>query len=69
MQEGLSPCPFCGGEVFVAEDDSGMSRWVECDSCEANGPPIAYKFKGTKEEARKIVVERWNNRSNHHAMS
>lgn len=56
------PCPFCGGEPEISESDNGEPRWVWCPGCEADGPPIDYRFKGSKEEARRIVVDAWNRR-------
>jgi hypothetical protein len=58
----LLPCPFCGGAPDISESDDGMPRWVWCPGCEADGPPIDYRFKGSKAKARRIVVDAWNRR-------
>ena len=59
----MLPCPFCGGKPCVSESDDGMARWVCCETCECDGPPIDYRFDGTKEAARQIVVNSWNQRA------
>lgn len=60
----LKPCPFCGSEnVEVHEDDKGFASYVWCFECGADGPPIDYKFSGTKEESLKIVTDQWNKRA------
>jgi len=60
----LKPCPFCGNaQPEISEDDNGFARWVFCPECEADGPPIDYRWHGTKDEARNIVVGQWNNRT------
>ena len=59
----MLPCPFCGGKPCVSESDDGMARWVCCETCECDGPPIDYRFDGTNEAARQIVVNAWNQRA------
>jgi Lar family restriction alleviation protein len=62
----LLPCPFCGGvEPYISEADDGLARWVCCPTCDADGPPIEWRFGGTKDEAHKIVVDAWNKRADH----
>jgi hypothetical protein len=63
MNVKLLPCPFCGGDPCISTSDDGMARWVECPSCECDGPPIDYRFTGTHEEALRIVVDSWNRRT------
>ena len=64
MSDELKPCPFCGSDKpYVSESDDGMARWVCCPDCDADGPPIHWKFDGTHDEARRIVVDMWNNRA------
>lgn len=50
----LLPCPFCGGEAFVSEDNSGTARWVSCGDCECDGPVCS----GLQQ-----VVAAWNSRT------
>ena len=59
----MLPCPFCGGKPCLSESDDGMARWVCCETCECDGPPIDYRFDGTNEAARQIVVNAWNQRA------
>lgn len=59
----ILPCPFCGGDPFVSESDDGTPRWISCLRCESDGPTIGYRFDGTADEARQIVVKAWNQRS------
>lgn len=60
----LAPCPFCGGKnLFVNHNqDRDIPRWISCTDCEADGPPIDYRFSGEKLEALKIVADNWNRR-------
>lgn len=63
----LRSCPFCGHtQPRISEDDLGFARWVYCPECEADGPPINYRWHGTKEESRLIVVGQWNGRTKDH---
>jgi Lar family restriction alleviation protein len=64
MSTELLPCPFCGDdEPYISETDDGLARWVCCPTCDTTGPPIEWRFSGTKDEARKIVVDAWNKRA------
>jgi Lar family restriction alleviation protein len=59
-------CPFCGSTaVHISEDDTGHARWVMCEDCECDGPPIQVSFakRCTKEQALEFVVNAWNKRS------
>jgi len=49
----LKPCPFCGSEKVILEDDMQEVYWVLCFECNATGPP-----KNTEAEA----FEAWNKR-------
>jgi len=50
----LKPCPFCGGDAHVFEDDDNVPRWVTCKDCEADGP-----HDGIVND----VVNAWNERT------
>lgn len=51
-KEELKPCPFCGSNVKLTNDDDEYF-WITCNSCE-----ISTKVFMTREE----VVETWNKR-------
>ena len=58
----LLPCPFCGGTAVISESDDGLPRWLFCEVCECDGPPIDHQFKGSRDEALQYIVSRWNYR-------
>ncbi len=58
----LKPCPFCGsGAVLVElEDEPNRGGWcVECPACKASSV-VSFPVK---DDARPLVVEAWNRRS------
>lgn len=57
-EEGLKPCPFCGGEATVSQDVNYDWWYVECsnDNCAVD---VATKICETKDEAISI----WNRRA------
>ena len=72
MTSELKPCPFCGSNDLTISDTTGVSydlqvtildRWVTCEKCDAEGPPIEHDFNGTPEEATATVVRLWNTRT------
>jgi Lar family restriction alleviation protein len=54
----LKPCPFCGGEPFMDDDDDGCGRNVDyavkCSKC-----PVRLDWCDTREEAQNA----WNTRA------
>ena len=50
MNQGLKPCPFCGGKAKVM---NGPDDWVQCDRCGATTA-----FSATVESA----IAKWNRR-------
>lgn len=32
------PCPFCGSENSLWQDENQWSKWIVCDACGATGP-------------------------------
>jgi len=55
MTESLKPCPWCQGiDVFIASISDDSDRFVECNTCFANGP-----MGKSDEEAARI----WNTRT------
>jgi Lar family restriction alleviation protein len=72
MTEPLKPCPFCGSTaVCISEDDTGHARWVFCEDCECDGPPIDYRIASdcTLLESFEIIVNAWNKRAGSEAES
>ena len=58
----LKPCPFCGsGAVLIElEDEPNRGGWcVECPACKASSI-VSFPVK---DDARPLVVEAWNRRS------
>ena len=55
MNQGLKPCPFCGGraKVMNGPDDWAQCDWVQCDRCGATTA-----FSATVESA----IAKWNSR-------
>lgn len=54
----LKPCPFCGGEAILDDDqisDWPREYWGECLQCGATGH---------KTEDRQKAIDAWNRRSN-----
>lgn len=68
MSDGLRSCPFCGGEVFIAESrgyDGGCVEnlaCVECCDCGAGGSLIGEY--ASREEVRNMAIDAWNRRAN-----
>lgn len=62
MSEELKPCPFCGGEIKLDEDDFYMFC---CDKCGA-GITFAKELEdGTATDCnKKESIEKWNRRAN-----
>ena len=62
MSDNLNPCPFCGGEAVLCNDDRNSSS-VECASCGAAVP----FFPRLPENAGKYrdiqAVSAWNKRT------
>lgn len=57
-KNGLKPCPFCGGEAEIIEQNNGFHKWCQafCVNCRVSQCGIEYK---TIEQA--IVA--WNKRT------
>lgn len=53
----IKPCPHCGGEGILSNDEEVMS--VDCTKCSASGPWFGYDV----EEKRELAVLAWNERS------
>lgn len=53
----LRPCPFCGGEATLSEDDGGYL--VDCGVC---GAAVGYFGRGLP-DARGAAVAAWNRRA------
>lgn len=57
-QEQLKPCPFCGSEVSVYNNEFDYENlfWIECEECE--GMSVSTKSMDDLEE----VIDTWNTR-------
>lgn len=56
--KNLLPCPFCGGDPFIHEDDEGIPAWVACSVCGATGPD-----KDSVLDIMLDIIEGWNKRA------
>ncbi len=56
--QSLLPCPFCGGEAHLQDDDEYHTIFVGCNNCDANGPPVDFH----KGEPDRKATELWNRR-------
>jgi Lar family restriction alleviation protein len=54
MTKDLKPCPFCGGEADVVEDEVNNLVWCVCSTCGATGG-----VEGNNQDA----IEVWNRRT------
>ena len=62
MDEGLKPCPFCGGS---AEITLFLSRkMVACTECFACILPDVNSIQTDEEKELKFVIRQWNRRAN-----
>ena len=60
----VKPCPFCGSTALhISEDDKGQARWVFCENCECDGPPVPHDLECSREEALDFILNAWNKRS------
>ena len=55
----LLPCPFCGGNAYIARDGDFFETlgFASCDDCECDGPLIE---RGCGESE---IIHKWNARS------
>lgn len=52
-EEALSPCPFCGGDAEIADEQVNAAQFVLCLDCGAEGPVS---------ESSDRAAEAWNRR-------
>lgn len=53
-------CPFCfGNDIHFKED--GENGWLECDDCDAKGPPNSV-LQAFREKSEGNAVDDWNER-------
>lgn len=59
-EDGLLPCPFCGGRPVSKEHEEGYGHSIECLGCNC----LFYRSyaRENREEAVKEAVTRWNRR-------
>lgn len=60
----LKPCPFCGGEAYVAFRDSDCTWIVRCFHCQAEVAEHMHLDYGeiSMKAARGYVIDKWNQR-------
>jgi Lar family restriction alleviation protein len=60
--EGLKPCPFCGGKAIYTNNydtNSNGGEYVTCTNCKTS-TALVY---GINEDAKPLLAERWNRRT------
>ncbi len=50
----LKPCPFCGGEAVISDNNTGLVFYVRCKQCRSAGPA---------ERCATDAAATWNTRS------
>lgn len=60
----LKPCPFCGGEAYVAYNDSDCTWIVRCFHCRAEvAEHMCFDYgENSMKATREYVVDKWNQR-------
>jgi Lar family restriction alleviation protein len=67
MSDELKPCPFCGGtNIHIpVHDDGSIFGWVQCLTCECDGPLISEIYVENKRHTaatKEKIIEAWNKR-------
>ena len=57
-EQGLKPCPFCGGKASL--NDNSSCSYVCCEKCGATGESFNMSKKYSSDEK---ATEAWNRRS------
>ena len=57
-EQGLKPCPFCGGKASL--NDNSSCSYVHCEKCGATGESFNMSKKYSSDEK---AAEAWNRRS------
>lgn len=63
-ENGLLPCPFCGGKAVLHTTIDGgddAPAWVNCEECFCGTP--FYDTKPDGRDNKKIVTDLWNRRA------
>lgn len=69
LDDGLLPCPLCGGKSFIdfypirnnaSVEERKQHRAAECSKCSLT----LYRFRDTQAEADTAIIETWNSRYN-----
>ena len=63
-ENGLLPCPFCGGKArlhSIGKDGAKTPAYIDCESCFCG--TAMYDIKPDGRDNIKIVVEKWNRRA------
>ena len=55
----LKPCPFCGSDAVIGEDDSDQGYYVECIGCGAS----SCKQYACGDDPLPLLHEKWNRRA------
>ena len=54
----LKPCPFCGKQPNIEQNNSTKKYWIHCDNPKCRIQPC-----GDMHTSRSVVVREWNRRS------
>ena len=62
-EQGLKPCPFCGGKASL--NDNSSCSYVHCEKCGATGESFNMSKKYRSDEK---AAEAWNRRADNEQM-
>ena len=61
MTDKLKPCPFCGGDGVLCQEQE--QYWIECIVCNARSSAIEDYFDDNDYNPAELARESWNRRA------